>query len=81
MEVSSHALDQHRVDAVHFAAGVLTNLTQDHLDYHRTMDAYFEAKARLFDPDRIERGGRQPRRPLGAPAARAPPRRRRTAGR
>lgn len=52
MEVSSHALDQHRVDAVRFAAGVFTNLTQDHLDYHLTMDAYFEAKARLFEPGR-----------------------------
>ncbi|HWG72836.1 MAG TPA: UDP-N-acetylmuramoyl-L-alanyl-D-glutamate--2,6-diaminopimelate ligase [Acidimicrobiales bacterium] len=52
MEVSSHALDQHRVDAVRFAAGVLTNVTQDHLDYHQTMDAYFEAKARLLEPGR-----------------------------
>lgn len=54
MEVSSHALDQRRTDAVHFVAGVLTNVTQDHLDYHRTMDAYFEAKARLFEPGRVE---------------------------
>ncbi|MDQ2725649.1 MAG: UDP-N-acetylmuramoyl-L-alanyl-D-glutamate--2,6-diaminopimelate ligase [Actinomycetota bacterium] len=54
MEVSSHALDQRRTDAVHFAAGVLTNVTQDHLDYHRTMDAYFEAKARLFEPGRVD---------------------------
>jgi UDP-N-acetylmuramoyl-L-alanyl-D-glutamate--2,6-diaminopimelate ligase len=54
MEVSSHALVQRRTDAVHFAAGVLTNVTQDHLDYHRTMDAYFEAKARLFEPGRVE---------------------------
>jgi UDP-N-acetylmuramoyl-L-alanyl-D-glutamate--2,6-diaminopimelate ligase len=53
MEVSSHALDQHRVDAVRFAAGVLTNVTQDHLDYHRTMEAYFAAKARLFEPGRV----------------------------
>ena len=52
MEVSSHALAQHRVDAVRFAAGVLTNVTQDHLDYHQTMDAYFEAKARLLEPGR-----------------------------
>jgi UDP-N-acetylmuramoyl-L-alanyl-D-glutamate--2,6-diaminopimelate ligase len=49
MEVSSHALDQHRVDGTHFAAVCFTNLTQDHLDYHHDMDAYFEAKARLFD--------------------------------
>lgn len=50
MEVSSHALDQHRVAATHFAAAVFTNLTQDHLDYHATMESYFEAKARLFAP-------------------------------
>jgi UDP-N-acetylmuramoyl-L-alanyl-D-glutamate--2,6-diaminopimelate ligase len=50
MEVSSHGLEQHRVGGVRFAAGVFTNLTQDHLDYHGSMDAYFEAKARLFAP-------------------------------
>jgi UDP-N-acetylmuramoyl-L-alanyl-D-glutamate--2,6-diaminopimelate ligase len=48
MEVSSHALDQGRVDAVAFAVAAFTNLTRDHLDYHGTMEAYFEAKARLF---------------------------------
>jgi UDP-N-acetylmuramoyl-L-alanyl-D-glutamate--2,6-diaminopimelate ligase len=48
MEVSSHALELHRADAVHFAAGIFTNLTQDHLDFHRTMESYFEAKRRLF---------------------------------
>ncbi len=53
MEVSSHALAQHRVDAVQFAAGVFTNLTPEHLDYHRTMDDYFEAKAQLFAPERL----------------------------
>ena len=52
MEVSSHALVQHRVDASRFAAAVFTNLTPEHLDYHRTMDEYFEAKARLFEPGR-----------------------------
>jgi UDP-N-acetylmuramoyl-L-alanyl-D-glutamate--2,6-diaminopimelate ligase len=52
MEVSSHALVQHRVDAVCFAAAVFTNLSQDHLDYHATMEDYFEAKARLFAPGR-----------------------------
>jgi UDP-N-acetylmuramoyl-L-alanyl-D-glutamate--2,6-diaminopimelate ligase len=50
MEVSSHALDQHRVDATNFAATCFTNLTHDHLDYHGSLDAYFEAKARLFTP-------------------------------
>ncbi len=49
MEVSSHALDQQRVGGLSFAAGVFTNLTRDHLDYHGTMDAYFAAKAKLVD--------------------------------
>ncbi len=48
MEVSSHALDQGRVDAVAFALAVFTNLTRDHLDYHGDMNAYGAAKARLF---------------------------------
>jgi UDP-N-acetylmuramoyl-L-alanyl-D-glutamate--2,6-diaminopimelate ligase len=48
MEVSSHALDQARVAAVRFEAAVFSNLTQDHLDYHKTMAAYGEAKAKLF---------------------------------
>jgi UDP-N-acetylmuramoyl-L-alanyl-D-glutamate--2,6-diaminopimelate ligase len=48
MEVSSHALDQHRVDGVRFDVAVFTNLTRDHLDYHHTMEAYGAAKARLF---------------------------------
>jgi UDP-N-acetylmuramoyl-L-alanyl-D-glutamate--2,6-diaminopimelate ligase len=53
MEVSSHALQQHRTDAVRFAAGIFTNLTPEHLDYHATMESYFEAKARLFEPGRV----------------------------
>ncbi len=48
MEVSSHALDQHRVTGLAFRIAVFTNLTRDHLDYHATMDAYADAKARLF---------------------------------
>lgn len=48
MEVSSHALLLHRVDAIGFAVGVFTNLTEDHLDFHKTMDAYCDAKALLF---------------------------------
>ncbi len=48
-EVSSHALDQGRCDGVSFSAGVFTNLTGDHLDYHATMDAYAAAKKRLFE--------------------------------
>ena len=51
MEVSSHALAQHRVDATTFAATCFTNLSHDHLDYHGTLDAYFAAKARLFTTD------------------------------
>jgi len=49
MEVSSIALDQDRTDAIQFDAGVFTNLTQDHLDYHGSMERYFEAKALFFE--------------------------------
>ena len=49
MEVSSHALDQNRVGGCRFNGAVFTNLTQDHLDYHITMDNYFKAKALLFE--------------------------------
>jgi UDP-N-acetylmuramoyl-L-alanyl-D-glutamate--2,6-diaminopimelate ligase len=49
MEVSSHALAMHRVDGIRFAAGVFTNLTRDHLDFHHDMESYFAAKRRLFE--------------------------------
>ena len=49
MEVSSHSLDQRRVDGLAFDVAVFTNLTRDHLDYHGTMEKYFEAKARLLN--------------------------------
>jgi len=49
IEVSSHALHQRRADAVRFAAGVFTNITGDHLDYHKTPEAYLAAKRRLFE--------------------------------
>ncbi len=48
LEVSSHALDLRRVDGCHFDAAIFTNLTQDHLDYHKTLEEYFRAKERLF---------------------------------
>jgi UDP-N-acetylmuramoyl-L-alanyl-D-glutamate--2,6-diaminopimelate ligase len=60
MEVSSHALHQQRVAGCRFAGAVFTNLTQDHLDYHPSMEAYFEAKALLFDEPLLPADG-QPR--------------------
>ena len=48
-EASSHGLDQHRAEGVPLAAAAFTNFSRDHLDYHETMDAYFEAKMRLFE--------------------------------
>ena len=48
MEVSSHALEQKRVDGCHFDVAVFSNLTRDHLDYHKTMESYLESKLRLF---------------------------------
>lgn len=49
MEVSSHAAHQHRIAGLHFAGGVFTNLTRDHLDYHKTVEAYLQAKKSFFD--------------------------------
>ncbi len=54
MEVTSHALEQHRVAGVRFKSAAFTNLTRDHLDYHGTFEAYGEAKARLFDWPTLE---------------------------
>ncbi|WP_418606917.1 PASTA domain-containing protein [Georgenia sp. SUBG003] len=56
MEVSSHALALHRVDPVVFDVAGFTNLTQDHLDFHETLEDYFDAKADLFTPARSRRG-------------------------
>lgn len=54
IEVSSHALALHRVDAIRFRVTAFTNLMQDHLDFHGDMEGYFAAKASLFTPDRAE---------------------------
>jgi UDP-N-acetylmuramoyl-L-alanyl-D-glutamate--2,6-diaminopimelate ligase len=56
MEVSSHALALHRVDGVRFDVAGFTNLSQDHLDFHGTLEDYFAAKASLFTPARADRG-------------------------
>jgi UDP-N-acetylmuramoyl-L-alanyl-D-glutamate--2,6-diaminopimelate ligase len=58
MEVSSHAIVQNRVRGIEWDAAVFTNLTQDHLDYHKTMDAYFDAKAALFEEMFHQKGKR-----------------------
>ncbi len=55
VEVSSHALDLHRVDGTHFEVAIFTNLSRDHLDHHGDMAAYFAAKAKLFEPGRAAR--------------------------
>ncbi|MEF9923317.1 MAG: UDP-N-acetylmuramoyl-L-alanyl-D-glutamate--2,6-diaminopimelate ligase [Muribaculaceae bacterium] len=49
MEVSSHAADQHRIDGLEFKGGIFTNLTRDHLDYHKTVENYLKAKKSFFD--------------------------------
>jgi len=56
MEVSSHALVQARVDAIHFDVAVFTNLSHDHLDFHGSMEDYFAAKASLFSPEHAVAG-------------------------
>ena len=55
MEVSSHALALHRVDGTHFRAAGFTNLTQDHLDFHKNMENYYQAKRELFSPEMSDR--------------------------
>jgi UDP-N-acetylmuramoyl-L-alanyl-D-glutamate--2,6-diaminopimelate ligase len=60
MEVSSHALQQSRVHGIRFDAGVFSNLTQDHLDYHGTMEDYFQAKASLFEHMTLQGGPKKP---------------------
>ncbi len=55
LEVSSHALDQHRVDGLRFCVAAFTNLSHDHLDYHATMEKYFQAKASLFTSEYAKR--------------------------
>ncbi|MEI7816226.1 MAG: Mur ligase family protein, partial [Desulfuromonadales bacterium] len=61
MEVSSHALEQKRVDGCHFDVGIFSNLTRDHLDYHITMERYLEAKGRFFT-DLLRPSEEKPRR-------------------
>ena len=49
MEVSSHAIHQHRIEGIHFVGGLFTNITHDHLDYHKTFDEYISVKKKFFD--------------------------------
>ena len=71
MEVSSHALELGRASGIRFACKVFTNLTQDHLDFHETMEAYFLAKRRLFDEPGTAGGERRRRvRPAAGRGAR-----------
>lgn len=49
MEVSSHSISQHRIEGLHFEGGIFSNITHDHLDYHKTFDAYIKAKKAFFD--------------------------------
>ncbi|MFN2389228.1 MAG: UDP-N-acetylmuramoyl-L-alanyl-D-glutamate--2,6-diaminopimelate ligase [Actinomycetota bacterium] len=65
MEVTSHALVLHRVEGVRFASATFTNLSQDHLDFHRDMEDYFAAKRSLFTSERAERGAANVDDPYG----------------
>ncbi len=60
MEVSSHALQQHRVQGMRFDSAIFTNLTQDHLDYHHTMEEYFMAKAAFYEHLTMQGGEKKP---------------------
>lgn len=80
MEVSSHALDQGRAAAVSFDVALLTNLTQDHLDYHGTMHAYADAKKRLFTQSTINCAVLNADDPFGSSVCAALPKRVRTIG-
>ncbi len=55
MEVSSHGIDQHRIDGTLFELGIFTNLSAEHLDYHGTIEQYYATKAQLFEPSRCKR--------------------------
>jgi UDP-N-acetylmuramoyl-L-alanyl-D-glutamate--2,6-diaminopimelate ligase len=66
MEVSSHALDQGRTQDCPFSVAVFTNLSRDHLDYHKTMEEYFAAKTRLFKELQSDSRGRRPRAVINA---------------
>ncbi len=73
MEVSSHALDLDRVAGIHFAVAAFTNLTEDHLDFHKTMEAYCDAKAALFSRcDKAVVNGDDPWVPRLTAACKAP---------
>ena len=76
MEVSSHALAEHRVDGTVFAAACFTNLSRDHLDLHGSLDEYFAAKARLFTPEFTDARRDRRRRPARCRARDARARRR-----
>ncbi|MGI9263414.1 MAG: UDP-N-acetylmuramoyl-L-alanyl-D-glutamate--2,6-diaminopimelate ligase, partial [Gammaproteobacteria bacterium] len=73
MEVSSHALDQSRVDGVRFKVAAFTNLSRDHLDYHGTMEDYAQAKRRLFETPGLEYAVINGDDPVGASLLEEPP--------
>ena len=75
IEVSSHALALRRADGLRFAAGVFTNLTRDHLDFHRDMEDYFQVKRRLFELLPRRRVRRSPTSTIAAAPSSPPPRR------